>query len=311
MHPSGSSHTWLTWAFSPSVSAIALTLLVALLLPLLIHTYLYRTRSSTTLPTFLLVGPSGAGKTSLLTLADVDKLANGRPSPTHTTQTPFTAACTLASSTTASSSRYRSSNDPSAQHRPKFQITDTPGHGKLRHYALSPLTAPPTSVIRGLIFVLDAAAISPDSDDGGGSSAPRGGTGNLTETAEFLHDVLLLLQKRHTASTTSKGPQKIPVLVAANKMDLFTALPAPLVKKRLEAEIGRVRVTRAKGLLDSGVGMEHDLGGEEREWLGEGGEGAFEFAQMEECGVEVVVEGGCVKGDADVERWWEWIGEQL
>jgi signal recognition particle receptor subunit beta len=44
-------------------------LLVATLLPIIIHVYLYNTsKSGKSIPTFLLIGPSGAGKTSLLTL---------------------------------------------------------------------------------------------------------------------------------------------------------------------------------------------------------------------------------------------------
>ena len=58
---------WLTWSFSPSISAMIITFLVALLLPISIHVYLYRSRASTVIPAFLVVGPSGAGKTSLLT----------------------------------------------------------------------------------------------------------------------------------------------------------------------------------------------------------------------------------------------------
>lgn len=59
---------WATWALSPTISAILVTLLISLSLPILIHFYLYRRAASKELPTFLLVGPSGAGKTTLLTL---------------------------------------------------------------------------------------------------------------------------------------------------------------------------------------------------------------------------------------------------
>lgn len=59
---------WLTWSVSPSISAILVTLVISLLLPVLIHTYLYRKAVAKEVPSFLLVGPSGAGKTSLLTL---------------------------------------------------------------------------------------------------------------------------------------------------------------------------------------------------------------------------------------------------
>ena len=59
---------WLTWSFSPSISAILVTLLISLTLPVAIHYYLYKKAVARELPTFLLLGPSGAGKTALLTL---------------------------------------------------------------------------------------------------------------------------------------------------------------------------------------------------------------------------------------------------
>lgn len=140
----------------------------------------------------------------------------------------------------------------------------------------------------------------------------------MTETAEYLHDVLLVLQKRHTQSKSSKGPQQIPVLVAANKQDVFTSLPAGLVKTRLEQEVGRVRETKSKGLLDSGIGMDDDDdagGDEETNWLGQYGSKEFKLAQMEEHGLDIRVLGGNVKGEGKekgkVEEWWAWVGENL
>lgn len=61
--------SWLTQALSPKLSTILVTFAVALLLPILLHYFLYRKAASETgLPTFLLVGPSGGGKTALTTL---------------------------------------------------------------------------------------------------------------------------------------------------------------------------------------------------------------------------------------------------
>lgn len=68
MADSSSTQEWLTWSFSPTLSAIILTLLISLLSPLAVHYYLYKSRASSTVPSFLLLGPSGAGKTSLSTL---------------------------------------------------------------------------------------------------------------------------------------------------------------------------------------------------------------------------------------------------
>lgn len=106
------------------------------------------------------------------------------------------------------------------------------------------------------------------------------------------------------------------MLVAANKQDVFTSLPAGIVKTKLEEEIGKIRASKSTGLLDSGVGMEDDAArDEESDWLGEYGSKEFRFAQMEEHGVDVKVLGGNVKGEADegekVEEWWGWIGENL
>jgi signal recognition particle receptor subunit beta len=61
--------SWLTAAFSPNLTTISIVLLIALLLPILLHSFLYRQAAATsTVPTFLLVGPSGAGKTAFATL---------------------------------------------------------------------------------------------------------------------------------------------------------------------------------------------------------------------------------------------------
>ena len=148
--------------------------------------------------------------------------------------------------------------------------------------------------------------------DSAGVSSAAG----LTEAAEYLHDILLLLQKRQTQAKTSKDPNEVSVLVAANKQDVFTSLPASLVKSKLEDEIAKVRRTRSKGLLDSGIGMNDDAGAdEESNWLGEYGAREFKFSQMAEHGVDVKVVGGNVSGEGDekgkVEDWWSWIGENL
>jgi signal recognition particle receptor subunit beta len=60
--------------------AILIAFVVAISLPILLHSFLYRASSrSTATPTFLLLGTSGAGKTSLLTLVHTVLLYN-----THT-----------------------------------------------------------------------------------------------------------------------------------------------------------------------------------------------------------------------------------
>jgi signal recognition particle receptor subunit beta len=221
----------------------------------------------------------------------------GTPTATHTSQTPQTVTCTLPTAITAKSHKYRASDDPSNKKERQLNVIDTPGHGKLRQHAIDAITS--TEPLKGLMFVVDAAALS----------SPQG----LAEAATYLHDVLLVLQKRHTGAKTSKGPDGIPIMIAANKLDLFTALPAQLVKKRLEDEITKVRATRSKGLLDSAVDIEGD--DEDGEWLGEGGEGDFNFGQMREAEIDVSVIGGnaSAKGNdkIQVEQWWTWISQQM
>jgi len=285
--------SWLTAAFAPNPSTIAVTLLLAILLPILLHQFIYRKATPTSLPTFVLLGPSGAGKTALLTLAERNTVA-----ATRTSTSPLAVEAVLPEGFTPASSHYRSPGDPAFERARRFLLLDTPGHGKLRHFAAAQLANPAN--VRGIVFVLDAAAAAEEA--------------GLTEAAEYLHDVLLALQKRYTGAKTSKGPKEIPVLIAANKLDLFTALPPHLVKISLEKAISQVRKSRAKGLKDSGVAMGGEDGlDEEQEWLGEGGEGPFEFQQMEEVGTTVSVQGGNVLGSdgSDVRSWFEWIAEHL
>jgi len=166
----------------------------------------------------------------------------------------------------------------------------------LRHHALDNITNPAN--LKGLIFLVDAATLS-------------AGDEGLRQTADYLHDVLLILQKRTSGNKAAKALKEIPVLIAANKMDLFTALPAALVRSSLEMEISKVRTSRSKGLLDSGIGMEDAE--EKDDWLGEFGSTEFKFKQMEEFDIQVEVIGGNVVGGEGptVNRWWGWVSERL
>lgn len=154
--------------------------------------------------------------------------------------------------------------------------------------------------------MVDAANLSP-------SSSTVDEIDGLRETAEYLYEVLLVLQKRSKGARTAKAPRDIAFLIAANKLDLFTALPPALVKSVLESEISKVRDSRIKGLLGSGIGMNELAMEDEKDWLGDGSEGPFEFKQMEEVGISVKVLGGNVLGaeGADVAAWWAWIGRCL
>jgi signal recognition particle receptor subunit beta len=177
------------------------------------------------------------------------------------------------------------------------RMIDTPGHGKLRlEQSMSHLHDP---AVRGIIFVVDSSVL--DSSD----------TTVLRDTASYLHDVLLALQRRITGKGTSKAKTEIPVLIAANKQDLVTALPTGAVKDRLQTEIERVRSSRSKGLTTVGQEVSED----EDDVLGGGGEEKFSFKLMqEEYRIDVDVVGGAVKGEEaskGVRRWEEWIGSLL
>ncbi len=110
----------------------------------------------------------------------------------------------------------------------------------------------------------------------------------------------------------SKAKAEIPILVAANKQDLFTALPPGAVRQRLEVELERVRQSKSKGLTDVGNEREED---DESGVLGGGGEDRFTFKMFEdEYGIKVEVTGGAVRGEEagkGVERWEHWIGACL
>jgi len=109
-----------------------------------------------------------------------------------------------------------------------------------------------------------------------------------------------------------KTKSETPVLIAANKQDLFTALPVGAVRERLQAEIERVRTSKRKGL--STVGQDADDEADD-DVLGGGGEEKFSFKLMaEEYQIAIDVLGGAVKGEEagkGVRRWEEWIGACL
>lgn len=226
---------------------------------------------------------------------------------------PHTVETALPTGQVPSSQQHRSANDVETKAPKKLLLTDTPGHGKLRHFALNSLEElGGKRRTTGIIFVVDAANLS--NEDVGGSSG-------LREAAGYLHDVLLHLQKQVAAGKLSRKRQ-VPVLVAANKMDLFTSLPANMVRASLEAEITRQRSTRARGIAGVGsaagigegldTGADTQVGQDENDVLAGESEGKFEFARMADWGIGVTVVGGSAAGEeASVDKWWDWIAEHI
>lgn len=193
------------------------------------------------------------------------------------------------------SDKYRSVNDPSHYLNRNFLLTDTPGHGKLRYFARQNITN--LQNLKGVIFVVDAARL-------------KSGDDYLRQTAEYLYEVLLLLKKKIEKSKFAKAT---PVLVAANKMDLFTALPREIIQRNLESEISKLQIAKLNGLQDSGSAEEIGPEDERDQWLVEKGSENFQFSQLEESiNVPVNILSGHVKGEnPQIEEWWMWIARQL
>lgn len=338
-HTMSSQASWnsltgiLTFLFEGSLSAIAVAILFTFGVPVLLHIIFFRSVASPPSSNFLLLGPNGAGKTAFTTLVSFPfsppkpisgkKIANttqleAKSSPaskkshsTHTSQTSTLVSVSLPPTVPTASNRFRSVNDPSLKEASKnpirYRIKDTPGHGKLRvSQGISELQKMSQSKdakvkLRGVLFMVDTAALVDEA--------------TLRDTAEYLHDVLLVLQQRSLGKgkSSTKRDAEIPVLIAGNKQDLFTALPPGSVREKLETEIDRIRKSKTKGLMDASA--DSGEGDEEDEVLGDDdAKGVFTFKLLEQVGIKVDVVGGAVKGDAEeeigsgVRRWEEWIG---
>lgn len=277
------------YILTPSAPVFIVGALIVFLVPLLVHIFVTRSTPYTNLPSVLLVGPPGAGKTALLTLLE---RGDGGAAATHTSQVPHAVELTVSTDAGVPLSFVEAAREDAPGTHKKFLLVDTPGHGKLRNFSMADVAA--REGLKAVVFVVDAAALDE----------------NLPATADYLYDVLLALQKRMGVGKTSRAPRAIPVLLAANKADLFTALPASLVKSNLEAELARVRSHRSKGLLDSGAGADDGENDENDAWLGEYGSEKFAFSQMREFDIEVDIVSGSVL-ESKVEKWWEWISERI
>lgn len=111
------------------------------------------------------------------------------------------------------------------------RLIDVPGHMKLRAKLDDFLTE-----AGGIIFLVDAADFMP----------------NVRANSEYLYDIL---------SRAWVVKYKIPVLVVANKMDKVTAHSTDFIRKQLEKEIDKLRVTRT-AVSDADMTSEVSIGKE-------------------------------------------------
>ncbi|KAK9492909.1 signal recognition particle receptor beta subunit-domain-containing protein [Lipomyces doorenjongii] len=176
-----------------------------------------------------------------------------------------------------------------------FALIDTPGHQKLRHGMFSALQiAQAARTIHGVLYVVDASAMS----------RPE----QLREAAEYLYDILRITERVRGGTD---------VLVAANKSELFTAVPAKRLRTLLETELDKIRESRAKSVGKVGAGSDkHDSDdGDEDDgavvggsgWLGRRGEkGSFRLEDLE---TDVMVIDGSVD-NGKIHPWIAWMEER-
>ncbi|PHH70377.1 hypothetical protein CDD80_6056 [Ophiocordyceps camponoti-rufipedis] len=283
---------------TPSLPVLLLGLLIVIGAPILLHLIVISSSSAyTSPPAILLLGPPAAGKTALATALERGSLSSSSAGPSQTRTSQVSHAVELNASTDSSSRRsFRNHDDASGTHT-KFRLVDTPGHAKLRSAAMASLAG--ERRLKAVVFLVDAAALAEQDA--------------LVPTAAYLYDLLLFLQRR-AAAAKSGTRLAVPILIAANKTDLFTALPAAVVRTRLESELTRIRASRSKGLLDSGVGID-DVGESEDGWLGEYGSADFSMEQMREFDIDIDVIGGSVtghgEGGPDIDGWWWWMAQRV
>ncbi|KAJ5122876.1 hypothetical protein N7526_009813 [Penicillium atrosanguineum] len=291
--------------------AIFIAIIITFGVPVFLHLVFYRAAASPPSCNFLLLGPGGAGKTAFTTLLEgKSSLASKKSHLTHTSQASTLVSVTLPPAVPTASNRYRSVNDPSlkeASRNPiRYRLKDTPGHGKLRtSQGIAELQSMSSSKdvktkIRGLLFMIDTAALVDEANLPGRRNLPPRCFAGSSEAVNGQ------------GKSSTKREADIPVLVAANKQDLFTSLPPGSVREKLEAEIDRIRKSKTKGLMDasmdSGLDAEEDVLGDDD------AQGVFTFKLLEQVGIKVDVVGGAVKGDpqeeygSGVRRWEEWIG---
>ncbi|KAF2286694.1 hypothetical protein GH714_023661 [Hevea brasiliensis] len=108
-------------------------------------------------------------------------------------------------------------------------LVDVPGHSRLR-----PKLDEFLPQAAGIVFVVDALEFLP----------------NLRGVSEYLYDIL---------TKASVVKRKVPVLICCNKADKVTAHSKEFIRKQLEKEIDKLRVSRS-GISEADVANEFTLG---------------------------------------------------
>ena len=190
-------------------AAIAGVIILVFVVLILKRTYQYRSRRHSTI---LLVGPSGAGKTTIfLRLSQ-----NGDASKQHPALTTVASMQPNESKVILSGHGNANSNSTSNVH-----VVDIPGHPRLKGFFDSYVNR-----ARGIVFVIDSVNFKPKN----------------SEAAEQLYDVLV-----HPVV----AGRRIPILIACNKVDEGPrAHTVDFIRKRLEKEMDELRGTR--GPLEGG-----------------------------------------------------------
>ncbi|KAF3924844.1 hypothetical protein ABW21_db0204261 [Orbilia brochopaga] len=277
---------WEIAGFSVSLPILFISLIAAVLLQLVLSRLVSSKAQDSPSSFILLAGPRDAGKTSFLLYLQERSLI-----PTQTS----TASATVKLPTNVLHQIDRDNGDEDTGSRQSFHLKDTPGHPKLRSQALESINLAQKSC-KGIIFMLDSAVLS---------SQPR-----LTDTVEYLHELLLVIQKQWLSITSSSkmSLDPMPVLIACNKNDLFTALPSAKISSLLETELGRMKETKRKGLLDAGADEQDD---EDLDAvLGDGNSDTFTWESLSDLGIEISVESGRIK-NAAVGSWISWMSSCL
>ncbi|KAJ6263234.1 Signal recognition particle subunit [Drechslerella dactyloides] len=281
---------WEILGLPVSLPILFITLFAVILIPVVLSQLLSSKSKDGPSSFFLLAGPRDSGKTSFLLYLQEQTLI-----PTQTSTTSATVKLPTGVLEQIKSEDGETSIPEDIGSRHSFHLKDTPGHPKLRSQALTSINLGPKACI-GIIFMLDSAVLS---------SQPR-----LTDTVEYLYELLLVIQKQYNSlsESSASSPDPIPLLIACNKNDLFTALPSAKISILLQTELGRMKETKRKGLLNAGAGEEDDE--DLDRVLGDENSDHVTWEGLREFGVEISVQSGSIKS-THAESWKSWMSSCL